>query len=181
MKSNMVFFEFARKLNIDKNKLNEYNIKDERIYTPYIIDTFNYIKKRLNANPENHNLVDEFSKKSKKTWAFLRAGTTILMLARLLTMHSGRTASKVRAECTNPCFSEKMLWLLLAEQMETEVENLDKEMLVKNIVLPFTGNDKHSWLTFVCWGDRMFGTHLADNPDEVIKMPVKKLFEHWAK
>ena len=100
----------------------------------------------------------------------------------LLTLHTGRTAAKVRAECTRPRITPSLLWEFLAVQMETSVDKLDREMSVRDIKLPLTGNESHSWLTFVIWGDNIFGDGtLSERADEIAGMKVSELFSFWTR
>ena len=75
-----------------------------------------------------------------------------------------------------------MLWEFLAVQMETSVDKLDREMSVRDIKLPLTGNESHSWLTFVIWGDNIFGDGtLSERADEIAGMKVSELFSFWTR
>lgn len=102
MKRKDVFAAFARKLGISRQNLENYRINDGRIYLPYLQSIFTDIKKQLQSDRKNYNLVDEFSARSANPWAYLRTDAGLLTLVRLLTLHTGRTAAKVRAECTRP-------------------------------------------------------------------------------
>lgn len=139
-------------------------------------------KKQLQSDRKNYNLVDEFSARSANPWAYLRTDAGLLTLVRLLTLHTGRTAAKVRAECTRPRITPSLLWEFLAVQMETSVDKLDREMSVRDIKLPLTGNESHSWLTFVIWGDNIFGDGtLSERADEIAGMKVSELFSFWTR
>lgn len=180
MKRHEVFAAIAQKLGTGKNHLGKYRLNDGRIYLPYLQEVFSGIKKRLQEDRGNYNLTDEFSNQSSCPWAYLNPEISLLTLVRLLTLHSGRTSAKIRAECTKPRITDDILWQFLATQMETSVDRLDKEMAVRDIKLPFTGNDNHSWLTFVIWGDNLFGHgDLAERADEIAKMKVRELFSLW--
>ena len=182
MKRKDVFAAFARKLGISRQNLENYRINDGRIYLPYLQSIFTDIKKQLQSDRKNYNLVDEFSARSANPWAYLRTDASLLTLVRLLTLHTGRTAAKVRAECTRPRITPSLLWEFLAVQMETSVDKLDREMSVRDIKLPLTGNESHSWLTFVIWGDNIFGDGtLSERADEIAGMKVSELFSFWTR
>jgi hypothetical protein len=182
MKRKDVFAAFARKLGISRQNLENYRINDGRIYLPYLQSIFTDIKKQLQSDRKNYNLVDEFSARSANPWAYLRTDAGLLTLVRLLTLHTGRTAAKVRAECTRPRITPSLLWEFLAVQMETSVDKLDREMSVRDIKLPLTGNESHSWLTFVIWGDNIFGDGtLSERADEIAGMKVSELFSFWTR
>lgn len=176
------FRRFCRKLGISRQNLENYRINDGRIYLPYLQSIFTDIKKQLQSDRKNYNLVDEFSARSANPWAYLRTDAGLLTLVRLLTLHTGRTAAKVRAECTRPRITPSLLWEFLAVQMETSVDKLDREMSVRDIKLPLTGNESHSWLTFVIWGDNIFGDGtLSERADEIAGMKVSELFSFWTR
>ncbi len=182
MKRNEVFSAFAQKLRISKAKLGTYYLNDGRILPSYVQSIFTEIKKRLQSNPANHDMVDEFSAKSAHPWDYLKKDCSLLTLARMLTLHTGRTSAKVRAECTHARIPEELLWSFLAIQMETEVDKLSPQMMVRDIKLPVAGYESHSWLTFVIWGDQIFGDGtLAEKENEVAQMSVKELFAHWTR
>ena len=182
MKRKDVFAAFAQKLGIGREKLENYRLDDGKILPGYVQSIFTDIKKRLKEDRTNYNLLDEFSNKSKNPWAYLRKDTPLLTLVRLLTLHTGRTSAKVRAECTYPRITEEILWTFLATQMETSVDKLDPQMNVKDIKLPVAGNEAHSWLTFVIWADNLFGNgKLAEKEDELVNMSVKELFANWTR
>ena len=61
MKRKDVFAAFARKLGISRQNLENYRINDGRIYLPYLQSIFTDIKKQLQSDRKNYNLVDEFS------------------------------------------------------------------------------------------------------------------------
>ncbi len=180
MKRKDVFSALSRKLGINRTNLENYKINDGRIYPPFLQSVFTDIKQKLKEDRENFNLVDEFSDKSSAPWSYLKPECGLLNLARLLTLHSGRTASRIRAECTRPKITDSVLWEFLAVQMETTADKLDREMLVRDIKLPFTGYDKHSWLTFVIWADNLFGDGtLSERADEIADIKVGRLFAYW--
>ncbi len=180
MKRKDVFAAFSGKFGTGKQNLGNYRVNDGRIYFPYLQSVFADIKKQLQGDYTNYDFVDEFCKKSVNPWGYLRKDADLLTLARLLTLHSGRTASSVRAECTRPRITISLLWEFLAAQMETSVDKLDKEMSVRKIRLPLTDNDKHSWLTFVIWGDNLFGDGtLKERADDIADMKVSALFAFW--
>ena len=55
-------------------------------------------------------------------------------------------------------------------------------MSVRDIKLPLTGNESHSWLTFVIWGDNIFGDGtLSERADEIAGMKVSELFSFWTR
>ena len=60
MKRKDVFAAFARKLGISRQNLENYRINDGRIYLPYLQSIFTDIKKQLQSDRKNYNLVDEF-------------------------------------------------------------------------------------------------------------------------
>ena len=180
MKRNDVFPAFAQKLGIERRKLQDQNLGDGKIYLPYFQDIFTNIKKKLKEERENYDTVDEFSDKSASPWSYLDPRAPVLTLARLLTLHSGRTASRIRAECTRPLITADLLWKFLAVQMETSVDRLNPEMKVREIRLPLAGYDKHSWLTFVIWADNLFGDGtLAAKSDQLADLRVTELFGFW--
>lgn len=182
MKRNEVFSAFAQKLGINRTKLENYRLNDGRLLPTYVQSVFTDIKKRLKDDRGNYNLVDEFSNKSKNPWAYLKEDCPLLTLVRLLTLHTGRTSAKVRAECTRARITEDILWTFLATQMETDVNKLDPQMMVRDIKLPVAGNENHSWLTFVIWADNIFGDgKLAEKEEELYELSVKELFAHWTR
>ncbi len=180
MKRNEVFIAFAKKLNIGKAQLEKIFLTDGKVYLPYLQEVFTEIKKRLKENRENADLADEFSSRSANPWAYLNPDISVLTLARLLTLHSGRTSAKLRAECTKPRITEDILWSFLATQLETTVDKLNRNMRVRDIKLPLAGFEKHSWLTFVIWTDSVFGDgRLLEKPeraDEIAEMSVREFF-----
>lgn len=181
MKKDEVFRVIAHKLGINAKQLETQQIEG-KIHLPYLQSIFNDVKKRLREDRTNGECVDEFSQKSKDPWAYFKPDITVLMLARLLTCYSGRTASKVRAECTRPRITASVLWEFLAVQMETTADQLAPDMKVREIRLPVAGNDKHSWLTFVIWADNIFGDgHLADKPENIVDLSVEELFRFWTR
>lgn len=176
-----VYKFFAQKLGFKQMSLQNIKLSDGKVYVEYFKQIFQQLNQDIVKNRYSINPTEEFSSKSKHPWNYLNTDATLLDFARLLSIPASRSAANIRAECTRPCISKKTLTSLLADQLEVEINEIDLEMKVRNIRLPLANYNKHSWLTFIRWCEKMGFNGHPENLDKLAEMSVNQLFDCWAR
>ncbi len=181
MNQKEVYKTFAQKLGVKRMSLQNSRLSDGKIYVEYFKQVVRHINKGILENKYNINPTEEFSDKSKDPWGYLNPNASLLDFAHLLAMPSSRTSAAIRAQCTHPRISKKMLTMLLADQLEKEPEEINLEMKVRDIRLPLAGYNKHSWVTFIKWCEQAGYTGHPQNLNEIADMTVNSLFDCWVR
>lgn len=176
-----VYKVLAQKLGIKQMNLKDSRLSDGKIYVEYFKQVVRQINKEILDNKHNINPNEEFSEKSKDPWGYLDPNASLLDLARLLAIPSSRSAAAIRAQCTRPRVSKRMLTAFLADQLEKSPEEIDLEMKVRDIRLPLANYNKHSWVTFVKWCEKAGFKGHPQNLDEIADISVSRLFDYWVR
>lgn len=181
MKQKEVYSALARKLSIDKNKLNNERLSAGKIYIGYFKQLFGELNRAVLEDKSNIKPNEEFSVISNAPWSYLNPDAALLDFAHLLAIPSGKSSAAVRARCTRPRISQQMLLEFLSAQTEKPVSDIDLDAKVSQIRLPVAANERHSWITFIKWGESFGFKGHPEDLDEVAELSIHQLFELWAR
>jgi|GEM_PF-739344 len=182
MERKNIFYVMAQKFGCNKHRLKDFKINGGKILRTYFESVLSQLSRDIFDNKVNRDAVDEFSGKSKDPMRYINPEATLFNFATLLKSASSRTNATLRSYCTKPAITKRLLLLILAEQLEVAPAKIRITDNVRSLTLPFTGHDKHSWVTLFLWMEAMFGKDpkTSYDWDEIAELTIDQLLSRWA-